>query len=167
MNKLGLAAGMALAEVLKGNTALTSLRSAALPSNPPARASGPHGMHAPYTRPFHLPFPFAQPLRQQPRPRGWHGARRGAQGQHDPHVAQVCCSAILNPLAHALRPHSIHARCSRPFHLPFPFAQPPPQQPRPRGRHGVRRGAQGQHDPHEAHVCCPAIEPTRPCVQGP
>ena len=44
-NNLGPAAGMALAEALKGNTTLTSLESAALPSNPLAHASRPHSMH--------------------------------------------------------------------------------------------------------------------------
>eukprot|EP00964_Phaeocystis_antarctica_P135563 scaffold99910_cov60-Phaeocystis_antarctica.AAC.1 len=39
VNELGPAAGMALAEALKGNTTLTYLQSAALPSNPLARAS--------------------------------------------------------------------------------------------------------------------------------
>ena len=37
-NKLGPEGGMALAEALKSNTTLETLRSAALPSNPPAHA---------------------------------------------------------------------------------------------------------------------------------
>ena len=40
-NNLGPEAGMALAEALKSNTTLKELLSAALPSNPPARASRP------------------------------------------------------------------------------------------------------------------------------
>jgi hypothetical protein len=67
--------------------------------------------------------------------------------------------------AHALRPHE-HARSlhwpSSPF--PSPFAQPWDEQARPRGWHGARRGPQEQHHPEEAAVCCPAIEPTCPCV---
>eukprot|EP00964_Phaeocystis_antarctica_P114315 scaffold78295_cov57-Phaeocystis_antarctica.AAC.1 len=51
-NKLDPVAGMALAEALKGNTTLTSLKSAALPSNPLARASRPQ-QHA---RSLHPPF---------------------------------------------------------------------------------------------------------------
>jgi hypothetical protein len=43
-------------------------------------------------------------------------------------------------------------------------AQPQRQQARPRGWHGARRGPQEQHHPQDAGVCCPAIEPTRPCV---
>ena len=39
MNNLGPEAGMALAEALKSNTTLKTLRSAALPLNPPAHAS--------------------------------------------------------------------------------------------------------------------------------
>ena len=90
-NGLGPAAGMALAEVLKGNTTLTSLKSAALPSqtHSPMR-QGRNSMHARCTRPFHFISPIAQPRLQRPRPRGWHGVRRGPQGQHDPHVAHVC-----------------------------------------------------------------------------
>ena len=38
-NKLGPESGMALAEALKSNATLKELRSAALPSNPPAHAS--------------------------------------------------------------------------------------------------------------------------------
>ena len=48
--------------------------------------------------------------------------------------------------------------------LPSPCAQPPPQQARPRGWHGARRGPEEQYHPHVPPVCCPAIEPTRPCV---
>jgi hypothetical protein len=86
---------MALAEALKSNTTLTELRSAALPSNPPAHALRPHeharSLHWP-SSPF--PSPFAQPRGQRPRPRGWHGARRGTQEQHHPQEADVCCPAI-------------------------------------------------------------------------
>ena len=71
----------------------------------------------------------------------------------------------LNPLAHALRPDSTHARCTGPCQPPSPCAQPQQQQPRPRGWHGDRRGPQGKYDPQDARVCCPAIEPTRPCVK--
>jgi hypothetical protein len=41
VNDLGPEGGMALAEALKSNTTLTELRSAALPSNPPAHAARP------------------------------------------------------------------------------------------------------------------------------
>eukprot|EP00964_Phaeocystis_antarctica_P053831 scaffold31616_cov59-Phaeocystis_antarctica.AAC.1 len=117
-NKLGPEGGMAFAEVLKGNTTLTSLGSAALPSNPLARAPRPHSIHVRCTRPVHLPLPCAQPRREQPRPRGRHGARRGAQGQHDPHVAQVCCPAISNPPARASQALDSHP--------PFRAFHPPP-----------------------------------------
>eukprot|EP00964_Phaeocystis_antarctica_P074426 scaffold45752_cov56-Phaeocystis_antarctica.AAC.1 len=107
---------MALAEALKGNTTLTSLRSAALPSrtHPPVR-HGPTACTLAALALFTLLLPFAQPHGEQPRPRGWHGARRGAQGQHDPQDALVCCPAISNPPAHASRPQQ-HARS---LHSPF------------------------------------------------
>ena len=47
------------------------------------------------TGPVHLPSPFAQPQRQQPRPRGWHGARRGPEGKYDSQDTRVCCPAIV------------------------------------------------------------------------
>ena len=119
-NELGPAAGIALAEVLKGNTTLTYLRSAALPSgtHSPVRHGRTSFTFAALAL-FTLLLPCAQPRRQQTRPRSWYGARRGPQGQHDPHVARVCCPAISNPLARASQPHSVHVRCTRPFHLPF------------------------------------------------
>ena len=49
-NQLGAEGGMALAEVLKSNTTLEELGSAALPSNPRAHAVSPHSMHARCTR---------------------------------------------------------------------------------------------------------------------
>jgi hypothetical protein len=86
---------MALAEALKSNTTLKELTSAALPSNPPADALRPHeharSLHWPSSL---VPSPFVQPPIQQPRPRGWHGARRGPQEQHHPRKAGVCCPAI-------------------------------------------------------------------------
>ena len=51
--------------------------------------------------------------------------------------------------------------------LPLPCAQARLQQPRPRGWHGARRGPEEQHGPQDARVCCPAIEPTRPCLEAP
>ena len=84
-NKLGPEAGMALAEALKSNTTLTELKSAALPSNPPADALRPHEQARSLHWPSSLsPSPFAQPPIQQARPQGWHGARRGPQEQHHP-----------------------------------------------------------------------------------
>eukprot|EP00964_Phaeocystis_antarctica_P035449 scaffold20245_cov57-Phaeocystis_antarctica.AAC.1 len=68
--------------------------------------------------PFHLPSPFAQPRQQQPRPRGWHGARRGAQGQYNPQVAQVCFPAI-EPTARASRALDMHPSF-RAFHSTHP-----------------------------------------------
>eukprot|EP00964_Phaeocystis_antarctica_P154945 scaffold123892_cov46-Phaeocystis_antarctica.AAC.1 len=98
LNQLGAAGGELVAAALKTNTTLTALECAQLgrPSNEVPRDGllGPTAFNAPCTRPFHLPLPFAQPLQEQPRPRGWHGARRGPQGEHDPHVARVCCPAI-------------------------------------------------------------------------
>ena len=86
---------MALAEALKSNTTLKRLESAALPSNPPADALLPHeharSLHWPSSL---FPSPCAQPRHQRPRPRGWHGARRGTQEQHHPQEADVCCPAI-------------------------------------------------------------------------
>ena len=56
-NYLGPEAGMAIAEALKGNTTLTTLESAALPSNPPARASSSFtaGHASLYFTPFAFP----------------------------------------------------------------------------------------------------------------
>ena len=51
------------------------------------------------------------------------------------------------------------------FTLPSPCAQARQQQPRPRGWHGSRRGPEEQYHPQGAPVCCPAIKPTRPCVE--
>ena len=67
-NKLGPAAGMAFAEALKGNTTLTYLRSAALPSNPLARASRALDMH-PSFRALHPPPPLLARVSTPPRPR--------------------------------------------------------------------------------------------------
>ena len=61
-----------------------------------------------------LPLPCVQPRREQPRPRGWHGARRGPEEQYHPRDARVCCPAI-EPTAHALRPDSMIAHCTLPF----------------------------------------------------
>ena len=94
-NKLGPEGGMALAEALKSNTTLKELGSAALPSIPLVHAFSPRSAHACCTcscSPSLLPC--AQALRQQSRPRGRHGARRGAQEQHDPRAPLVCCPAI-------------------------------------------------------------------------
>jgi hypothetical protein len=54
VNDLGPEGGMALAEALKSNTTLEWLKSAALPSNPPADALRPHSMHTRCTGPLHL-----------------------------------------------------------------------------------------------------------------
>ena len=64
-NNLGPAGGMALAEALKGNTTLTSLKSAALPSNPLARASRALGMH-PSFRALHPHTPPRKRLNTAP-----------------------------------------------------------------------------------------------------
>ena len=72
------------------------------------------------------------------------------------------CPAI-EPTHPCLATLSMHGALALPT-LPLPFAQPRPQQPRPRGWHGARRGPQEQHHPHGAPVCCPAIKPTCPCV---
>eukprot|EP00964_Phaeocystis_antarctica_P094673 scaffold61334_cov55-Phaeocystis_antarctica.AAC.1 len=68
MNNLGPAAGMALAEALKGNTTLTSLESAAPSSNPLARASKALDMH-PSFRAFHPRPPLLGRVSTPPRPR--------------------------------------------------------------------------------------------------
>eukprot|EP00964_Phaeocystis_antarctica_P073629 scaffold45193_cov43-Phaeocystis_antarctica.AAC.6 len=80
-NQIGPEGGMAVAEALKVNKTLKTLRSAALPSNPLAHASRPYSKQARCTCPFHLPSPFVQPRRKRPRPRGGHGIRRGPQGK--------------------------------------------------------------------------------------
>eukprot|EP00964_Phaeocystis_antarctica_P103868 scaffold69103_cov66-Phaeocystis_antarctica.AAC.3 len=120
VNQLGAAGGELVAAALKTNTTLTTLKCAQLgrPSNQVprvgvlARPWHRHATLAACTRPFHLPLPCAQPLPQRPRPRGWHGARRGAQEQHDPQEARVCCPAIeptrpptraVNATSHSLR----------------------------------------------------------------
>jgi hypothetical protein len=172
LNQLGAAGGALVAAALETNTTLTSLRCAQL-GRPSNQGQGLAALLVGPTLPalalLILASPFAQPLRQQPRPRGWHGARPGPQEQHRPQDAGVCCPAI-EPCApaDALRPHE-HARSlhwpSSPF--PSPFAQPRRQLPRPRGWHGDRRGPQEQHHPREAPVCCPAIEPTRRCALRP
>ena len=111
---------MALAEALKSNTTLETLKSAALPSNPPAIEptrpclEAPQHMRAHCTCPSHLPSPCAQPRPQQPRPRGWHGARRGPEEQYHPQDARVCCPAI-EPTCPCLEAPQ-HARS---LHLPF------------------------------------------------
>ena len=115
-NKLGPEAGMALTEVLKSNTTLKGLGSAALPSNTLAQCLSPPWHACPRHSPLLThPLPCAQPLQQRARPRGWHCARRGAQEQHDPRRARVCCPAIGPTPAHAFSPHSLHPRCTRPF----------------------------------------------------
>eukprot|EP00964_Phaeocystis_antarctica_P001626 scaffold859_cov59-Phaeocystis_antarctica.AAC.1 len=145
-NFVGPAAGMALAEALKGNTTLTSLsmqRSHALAL-----------------------FTFLCRLRSLANNKlGPAAGMAIAEALKSNTTLTSLESAALpsNPPARASRPHGMHARCTRPFHLPLPFAQPRAERPRPRGWHGVRQGPQGQHDPHVAHVCGPAISnpPTR------
>eukprot|EP00964_Phaeocystis_antarctica_P020101 scaffold11099_cov65-Phaeocystis_antarctica.AAC.1 len=124
-NQLGAAGGALVAAALKTNTTLTTLKCAQLgrPSNQVPRVGFLVRPHRHATLPalalFTVLSPFAQPQRQRPRPRGWHGARRGAQGQHDPHVARVCCPAISNPLARASRALDIHPSF-RAFHPTHP-----------------------------------------------
>jgi hypothetical protein len=120
-NQLGAAGGALVAAALATNTTLTELECAQLgqPLEPRARvgclAGGPHTL--PALALLILASPFAQARRQQPRPRGWHGARRGPQEQHHPHGAPVCCALPSNPPTHALRPHSMHARCTGPLYF--------------------------------------------------
>jgi hypothetical protein len=167
MNQLEAAGGALVAAALETNTTLTTLRCAQLgrPSNQgQGLAVSLEGPTLPALALLILASPFAQPPIQQARPQGWHGARRGPQEQHHPQDARVCCPAIepTRPcLAAPQHARSLHWPSSR---VPSPFAQPPPQRPRPRGWHGARRGPQEQHHPRDARVCCPAIEPTCPCV---
>eukprot|EP00964_Phaeocystis_antarctica_P020907 scaffold11571_cov57-Phaeocystis_antarctica.AAC.1 len=106
---------MPLAEALKGNTTLTTLQSAAPPSrtHSPVR-HGPTACTLAALALFTFLSPCAQPPQQQPWPRGWHGARRGPQGQHDSHVPQVCCPAHrthppVRPGPLTCTHHSVHS----------------------------------------------------------
>ena len=118
---------MALAEALKSNTTLKELRSAALPSNPPAHALRPHSMHARLAL-LTLPPPCAQAPKQQPRPRGWHGARRGPEEQYHPRDALVCCPAIkpTRPCVTVLHSPPCFRVC-HPLPLPLEASQHPPR----------------------------------------
>jgi hypothetical protein len=97
MNQLGAAGGALVAAALETNTTLTTLGCAQLgrPSNQgQGLAVLLEGPTLPALALLILASPFAQPRRQQPRPQGWHGARRGPQEQHHPYGAPVCCPAI-------------------------------------------------------------------------
>jgi hypothetical protein len=168
INQLGAAGGALVAAVLETNTTLTTLKCAQLgrPSNQgQGLAVSPEG-------PTHyLPCPFSswlRRLRSLGRNKLGHEAGMAlAEALKSNTTLTELESAALpsNPPAHALRPHSMHARCTGPLHcFPSPFAQASRKRPRPRGWHVARRGPQEQHHPHGARVCCSAIEPIRRCV---
>jgi hypothetical protein len=116
-NDLGPEGGMALAEALKSNTTLTELRSAALPSNPPAHALRPHSMDARCTGPLHV---FLRRLRSLGgNDLGPEGGMALAEALKSNTTLTELRSAALpsNPPAHALRPHSMDARCTGPLHV--------------------------------------------------
>jgi len=115
-NKLGPEVGMALAEALKSNTT-SELGSAALPSNPSADALRPHEhMHARCTGPLHV---FLRRLRSLFMNKlGPEGGMALAEALKTNTTLTELRSAALpsTPPAHALRPHSMHARCTGPLH---------------------------------------------------
>eukprot|EP00964_Phaeocystis_antarctica_P029961 scaffold16899_cov53-Phaeocystis_antarctica.AAC.2 len=162
-NQLGDAGGELVAAALKTDTKLTTLKCAQLgrSSNQVPRVGVLVRPHQHATLAALALFTFLllclQPPQQQPRPRGWHGARRGPQEQHNPHVARVCCPAFEPTRPCVTAPTACTLAALALFTFLLPFAQPLQQQARPRGCHGARRGAQGQHDPQDARVCCPAI----------
>jgi hypothetical protein len=171
INQLGAAGGALVAAVLETNTTLTTLKCAQLgrPSNQgQGLAVSPEG-------PTHyLPCPFSswlRRLRSLGRNKLGHEAGMAlAEALKSNTTLTELESAALpsNPPAHALRPHSMHARCTGPLHcFPSPFAQASRKRPRPRGWHVARRGPQEQHHPHGARVCCSAIEPIRRCLAAP
>ena len=95
---------MALAEALKSCTGLTELKSAALPSNPPAHALRPHSMHAHCTGPLHF---FLRRLRSlQFNELGPEGGMALAEALKSNTTLKTLESAALpsNPPAHAARP---------------------------------------------------------------
>ena len=121
-NQLGATGGALLAAALKTNITLTTLRCAQLgrPSNQgQGLAVLLGGPTLAALALLTLPSPCAQAQRQQPRPRGWHGARRGPEEQHHPQGAPVCCPAIkptrpcLTALQHARSLHWPFSPCLR------------------------------------------------------
>ena len=94
---------MALAEALKSCTGLTELKSAALPSNPPAHALRPHSMHAHCTGPLHFFLRRLRSLRSNLL--GPEGGMALAEALKSNTTLKTLWSAALpsNPPAHASR----------------------------------------------------------------
>eukprot|EP00964_Phaeocystis_antarctica_P091087 scaffold58355_cov66-Phaeocystis_antarctica.AAC.8 len=117
-NNLGPEGGMAIAEALKGNTTLKALWSAALQSNPLAHALRPNSMHAPCRLPVPPAFYCLRRVRSLTDnnlgPKGGMALAEALKGNA---TLETLESSALpsNPPAHALRPHSTHAHCTRPI----------------------------------------------------
>ena len=164
-NRLGPEGGMVLAEALKSNTTLERLGSAALPPNPAPIPLAPKACTFAAHAPSHASFSRVRSLNGDYL--GPEGGMALAEAVKSNTTLETLESAALqsNRPAHTFSPYSTHPRCTRPLsQFLLPCAQARLQQARPRGGHGARRGAQEQHHPEEARVCCPAIEPACPCL---
>ena len=113
--KLGPKGGMALAEVLKSNTTLETLESAALPSNPLAHTFSPHSTHVLCTCSF-SPC-LCRVRRLCDNELGPEGGMALAEALKSNTTLKELKSAALpsNPLAHTFKPHSTYVLCTCSF----------------------------------------------------